>query len=127
MTDTDIDWKKEAEELAAKQKPFDPYKLDRRFVPSDILDAVCERQGVYRHEVCGKGRTLPIVNARMEYVGSARVLTTAAFPEISRVMGRTSHSTLHHAHQRWSTRPEADRREIVAEIRAIALGRHGKS
>lgn len=121
------DWKAEADALAAQQKPFDPCKPDRRFTPSEILDAVCERQGIYRSEVCGTDRTRPLVNAREEYVGAARVLTCASLPQIAREIGRKSHSTCHHANYRWMMRSESDRRTVVSEVRAIAMGRHGRT
>lgn len=126
-TSEKTDWKAEADALAATQPPFDPCKPDRTFTPSAILDAVCDRNGVYRSDICSPTKTQPLVDARTEYVGAARELTPASFPQIAREMCRKSHSTCCHAHNRWLLRPAEARREVVIAVRNIALGRHGRT
>jgi chromosomal replication initiator protein len=79
-----------------------------------IIDAVCDRLGISRHDLMGSSRHRQIVLGRglVAYLG--REMTTHSYPEIARALGRSYHSTIHTAEQRL--------RRQLADDRPVDLG-----
>lgn len=107
-----------------------------------VLSAVCRRLSVDTAELLGTGRHRRVVLARGATAYLARELTTLSYPEIAMALGRTNHSTIHSAAQRfrrqldgneWIDFGGADRlplRAVVDDLRSdivksARLGREG--
>jgi hypothetical protein len=79
----------------------------RRCVPIErIIHVVAEYVGVRVKDVVGDTRGRKVATARQMITVLARELTPMSFPEISAAMGRTSHSTIIEAYQRWQLREQ---------------------
>lgn len=65
-----------------------------------VVERVCRTLRVERSELMGRGRHPRVVLARRLVAVLGREMTTASFPEIARVLGRPSHSTVFSAHRR---------------------------
>lgn len=66
----------------------------------DVVRASCEAIGVEEQDLTGPGRHRKVVLTRGVVVFLAREMTTLSFPEIARVLGRDTHSTVHTAARR---------------------------
>lgn len=76
---------------------------------SEIFQACCETIGVFRADVFSGGRSKRLVLTRRLYVGSARRMTIASYPEISAVLGRRTHSTAYVCERHFAAFPEQAR------------------
>lgn len=83
----------------------------------DIVDAVCDVLGVESNELQSSSKTTSATLPRMLVMFLARKWTRAALSEISRTLGRKSHSTVLSA--------QAKVNEWLAEGKTVALG-HGQ-
>jgi chromosomal replication initiator protein len=80
----------------------------------EICDCVCRTLGVQLDEVLGRSKHARVVLARTLCAYLARQMTTMSFPEIARALGRSNHSTVVTASQRFERQLGADQ--------AVALG-----
>ena len=81
----------------------------------DVVRASCEAIGVEEQDLTGPGRHRKVVLARGVVVFLAREMTTLSFPEIARVLGRDTHSTVHTAARRTESMVAAGERVEPAE------------
>jgi len=59
-----------------------------------VVSEVCRELGVSHEDFCGRGRHKRVVLARSVCAFLGRSLTTLSYPEMARIMGRPTHSTL---------------------------------
>lgn len=83
----------------------------------DIVEAVCDVMGVERQELQSGSKTASVAMPRMLIMFLARKWTRAALSEISRSLGRRSHSTVVSAQQKVT--------EWLADGKTLAMG-HGQ-
>ena len=78
----------------------------------DIVEAVCDVMGVEQKDLQSSSKTASVAMPRMLVMFLARKWTRAALSEISRSLGRRSHSTVISAQKKvdtWMTGPSAPR------------------
>jgi chromosomal replication initiator protein len=83
----------------------------------DIVDAVCDVMGIEQKELQSSGKTASVTMPRMLVMFLARKWTRAALSEISRSLGRRSHSTVVSAQHKVT--------EWLADGKTLHLG-HGQ-
>jgi len=59
-----------------------------------MISEICRELGVAHEDFCGRGRHKRVVLARSMCAFLGRSLTTLSYPEMARMMGRPTHSTL---------------------------------
>lgn len=96
-----------------------------RVRPDEILAAALTVCVVDLSDLCGKGKHADTVAARTIFVVLCRELTILSYPDISRLMGRTNHSTAVTAVRRYHANPEPLRARLEAvRVLAEAARRH---
>jgi hypothetical protein len=96
------------------------WAVPQKCYPGDLVFRVWrELSGVKTYILNSVERTKDFVLARQEYIGVMRSLTVLSYPEISRLIGKSGHSTLHQAYDRWCNNvPVRERSLLVATVAA---------